>query len=119
MVLKRTFKLFTAVVLKRNGWRLGSGSTVAAVWHWLTGEEAEAGLVAADVLTVRPWWLEERRLVLACQLVKTAVVCQSVGSSSSSSANVRPQESKLILYPILTFYQFLRACPDFDWVSMP
>ena len=26
-------------------------------------------------------WLEERCLVVACQLVKTAVVCRSVGSS--------------------------------------
>ena len=49
MVLKRTFKLFTAVVLKRPDWRLGSGSTVAAVWCRPTVEETEA----AVVLTVR------------------------------------------------------------------
>ena len=42
-------------------------------------EEAEAGLVAADVLAVWWWWwwLEERWLVLACWLVKRAAVCQS------------------------------------------
>ena len=38
---------------------------MAAVWCWLTAEEAEAGLAAADVLTVRLWWLKERRLVLS------------------------------------------------------
>ena len=37
--------------------------------------------MAADVLAVRQWWFEERQLVLVCQLVKTAVVYQSVGSS--------------------------------------
>ena len=51
-----------------------SGSTVTAAWHWLTAEEAEAGLVAADVPVVRRWWLEQRRLVRACWLVKLAVV---------------------------------------------
>ena len=40
-----------------------------------------AGLVVADVLAVR-WWLEERQLVVAGWVVKTAVVCQYVGSSS-------------------------------------
>ena len=35
-------------------------------------EEAEAGLVAANVLAVR-WWLEERQLVVVGQVVKTAV----------------------------------------------
>ena len=43
-----------------------------------------AGLVAADVLAVRRWWLEERRLVLAFQLVKMARAFQSVGSSSQT-----------------------------------
>ena len=38
--------------------------------------------MAADVLAVRWRLLEERRL--ACQLVKTAAVCQSVGSSSQT-----------------------------------
>ena len=54
MVPKRTFKCFTAVVLKRTDQRLDRCSTAAAVWHWLTAEEAEAdaGLVAADVLVV-------------------------------------------------------------------
>ena len=79
MVLKRTFKLFTAVVLKRADWRHGSGSTAAAVWCQLTAEEAGAGLLAADVLAVRRRWLEKRQLVLGCQLV-----CQSVGSSSQT-----------------------------------
>ena len=37
---------------------------------------------AGDVLAVGWCWLEERRLVVACQLVKTAVVCQSTGSSA-------------------------------------
>ena len=40
-------------------------------------------MAAAD-LAVRRWCLEERRLVVACQLVKTAAVCQSVGSSSQT-----------------------------------
>ena len=83
MVQKKTFKLFTAVVLKRTDWKHDSGST-AAVWRRLTAEEMEAGLVAADVLAVRQLWLEDRQLVLACWLVKTAVVCQSVGSSSQT-----------------------------------
>ena len=39
-------------------------------------------MVATNVLAVRWWWLEEGQLVLACRLVKTAMVCQSVGSSS-------------------------------------
>ena len=79
VVLKRILKLFRAVVLRRTDWKLGRCSTMAAAWYWLI---AEAGLVAADVLAVRWWWLEERWLVLACQLMKTAAVCQSVGSSS-------------------------------------
>ena len=84
MVLKRTFKFFTAVVVKGNDCYYGNSSTAAAVWRQLTAEEAEAGLVAADVLAVRQWWLEEKWLVLACHLVKTDVVCQSVGSSSQT-----------------------------------
>ena len=36
--------------------------------------------MAADV--VWRWWLEERQLVLACWLVKSTAVCQSVDSSS-------------------------------------
>ena len=48
----------------------GSGSTAAAVWRRLTSveaeAEAEAGLVAADVLAVKQWWLEENRLVVVC-----------------------------------------------------
>ena len=47
-------------------------------------EEAEVELEAADVLAVRLWWLEERHWVLSCRLVKTAVVCQSVGSSAQT-----------------------------------
>ena len=43
--------------------------------------EAEAVLVAADVLAVW-WWLEERQLVVAGRVAKTAAVSQSVGSSS-------------------------------------
>ena len=45
-------------------------------------KEAAAGLVAADVLAVRQWWLEERRLVVVCLLVRMAAVCRSVGSSA-------------------------------------
>ena len=45
-------------------------------------EEAEAGLVAADVLVVRHWWLDEKWVVAECQLVKMTVVCQSAGSSA-------------------------------------
>ena len=39
-------------------------------------------LVAADVLAVWWRWLEERQLVLVCQLMKMVVVCQSAGRSS-------------------------------------
>ena len=38
--------------------------------------------MAADVLVVLSWWLEESQLVLACQLMKMAVVCQLAGNSS-------------------------------------
>ena len=34
-------------------------------WCQLTVEEAEAGLLDADVFAMRQWWLE-RRLVLMC-----------------------------------------------------
>ena len=37
-----------------------------------------------DILVVRQWGLEERWLVLACQLVKTDAVYQSVGSLSQT-----------------------------------
>ena len=50
-----------------------SGSTVAVVWHQLSAEEAEAGMMVADVLAV--WWLEERQLVVTGRVVKMAVVC--------------------------------------------
>ena len=50
------------MVLKRTDWRLGYSSTAATVWHWPTVEEAVAVLVAANVLSVRWWWLEERQL---------------------------------------------------------
>ena len=46
VVLQRTFKLFTTVVLKKSDWRHGSGFTAAAVRRWLTVDKAEAG-----------WWL--------------------------------------------------------------
>ena len=59
---------------KRTDWKCDRCSTGTAVWLRLTAEEAEAGLVAADVLAVRWLWLEERRLVVACQLVKITVV---------------------------------------------
>ena len=52
-----------------------SSSTAAAVLHQVTAEEAEAGFVAAYVLAVWRCLLEES------WLVKTAAVCQSVGSS--------------------------------------
>ena len=74
--------MFAAVAMRKTDWRHGSGSTAAAVWCWLTAEEVEDGVVAADVLAVR--WLEERWLMLECQLVNTAVVCKSVGSSSQT-----------------------------------
>ena len=31
--------------------------------------------MAADVLAVSRWWLEERQLVVVCRLVKTTAVC--------------------------------------------
>ena len=52
-----------------------SGSTAAAVWRRLTAEDAVAGMVATDVLPVWRLWLEERQLMVACQLVKTTAVC--------------------------------------------
>ena len=81
MVLKRTFERLTAVVLKRTNWRLGKCSTVVAVWRWLTAEEAEAELLAADVLVLSRWGFEKRWLVLVCPQVKMVAVCQSVDSS--------------------------------------
>ena len=62
---------------------------MADVWGQLTTEEAEAGFVAADVLAVWRWWLEETWLVLVCQLVKTAAVCQSACSSSQTENFLR------------------------------
>ena len=56
VVLKRTFKLFTAVILKRPIEGKCTGSTAAAVWRLLIVEEAEAGLVAADVLAGSGGW---------------------------------------------------------------
>ena len=50
---EKDLEWFTTVVLRRTDSRLGRCSTAAAVWHRLTAEEAEAGLVAADVLDVR------------------------------------------------------------------
>ena len=79
MVLKKTYKCSTEVVLKRFVGKC-SGSTSASVWCQLTAEEAEAGLVAVDVHAAW-WWLEERRRVVS-RVVKTAAVCQSVCSSS-------------------------------------
>ena len=55
---------------------------MATDWRWLNLEEAEVGLLAADVVAVRRWWLEERWLVLVCRLVKMAAACQSAGSSA-------------------------------------
>ena len=40
--------------------------------------------MAAEVLAVGLWWVEERWLVVVCQVVKTSVVCQSVGSTSQT-----------------------------------
>ena len=57
VLLKRPLKWLTAAVLKKSGC-----STAADVWCQLTVDEA--GLVAADVLTVRQWLLEKKRLVL-------------------------------------------------------
>ena len=81
---KKDLQIVTAVVLKRTNRRLGRCSTAAAIWNLLPAEETEAGLVMTDVLAVRWWRMEERQLVLACQLVKTAAVCQSVGSLSQT-----------------------------------
>ena len=47
------------MILRKTDCRLGSGSTAIAIWHRLTVEEVEAGLVATDVSIVRRWWLEE------------------------------------------------------------
>ena len=43
--------------------------------------------MAADALAMQ-WWLEESLLVVACWLVKTATVCQSVGSPSQSKLHL-------------------------------
>ena len=50
-------------------------------WCQLTAGKAEAGLAATDVLAAW-WWLEERLHVGVGRVVKTTVVCQTVGSSS-------------------------------------
>ena len=78
MVLKRTLKLFTAVVLKRTDWRLGRCSTVVSTDCCevvVVGGEAAGAVVSAG---------ENGCGVSICWLVKTAVVCQSVGSSSKT-----------------------------------
>ena len=101
VVLKRTFKCFTAVVLKRTDWRHGSGSTAPAVWCRLTAEETEAVLAEADVLAAQ-WWLEKRRCtcVVTGQVVKATAVCQSVGSSSLT---VNSQRSLRVLICCIDF----------------
>ena len=103
VVLKRTLKLFTAVVLKMTDRRHGSGSIVAAVCRRLTTEKAEAGLVAADVLAVMQCWLEKRRLVLVCQLVKRL---------QGGNLLVAPhhfQRSLKVLNVVLTFFACSRG----------
>ena len=67
---KNDLEIVYCSVLKRTNWWLGRCSTSAAVWRRLTAEELKAGLVAADVLAVRRWWLEERRLVFVGMLPK-------------------------------------------------
>ena len=52
-------------------------------------EEAEAGLLATNVLAVRRWWFEARWLVLVHFRVKTVAVCQSIGSSSQTEDFLR------------------------------
>ena len=37
--------------------------------------------MTTDALAVR-WWLDERQLDVACLVVKMAVICRDVGSSS-------------------------------------
>ena len=56
MILKKTFKWFTAVILKGTNWRHGIGSTVAGVWHCLNVEEAKAGLVVANLVKQCGGW---------------------------------------------------------------
>ena len=77
---------------------VGGKCGATAVWHQPTVEEAEAGLVTADVLAV--WWFEERCLVIVGQVVKMAAVCRSVGSSSQIED---PQRSLRVLIFLLTF----------------
>ena len=59
--------------------------TVAAVWHRLTVEEAEVGLVAADILAVRRVVVGEKE---ASAIVSAGEnVCRaSVGSSLQTEA---------------------------------
>ena len=47
----------------------------------MTAGEAEVGLTDAGEALAVWWWLEERRLVDAGQLVQRAEVCQTAGSS--------------------------------------
>ena len=63
MVLQRTFKLFTAVALKRIDWRQVQWFHCCCCLASATAEKAEAGLVDAAIVT--QWWLEKRRHVVA------------------------------------------------------
>ena len=56
---------------------IGSTAADTAAYGGLAAGEAEAGLVAADVLAAQ-WWLEEKQLMAACHLVKmwVEVLCQ-------------------------------------------
>ena len=68
VVVRRIYKLYSSVP-KRPIVGKCNRST-AATWAQLTVREAAAGLTAAQALAA--WWLEERRHVDVCQLVKMA-----------------------------------------------
>ena len=65
-----------------------SGSTASAAWGWLTTGEAEARLVAVDVLVLR-WCYMDRWLLYACHLVKMVAAFRSVGNSSLTADSQR------------------------------
>ena len=48
MVLKRTYKVYTAVVLKRTNWRQVQWFYCCCCFSHLTVEKAEAGRLATD-----------------------------------------------------------------------
>ena len=74
MVLERTFKCLTAVILKRTDFRQVQWFYCCTCMVSADCWDAEAGLAAAGVLAAW-WWLGERQHVVVFQVVKMAAMC--------------------------------------------